>query len=367
MNEGVTGNIPQETKVFVTGATGFVGSALVRKLIQMGLQVKALARLGSNRSPLQDLPMEWVLGDICDEKALAKGVQGVSYIFHLASTYRNHKAAAEEHHRVHVKGTELLAKLALKEPGLKRFLHVSTVGVHGHIENPPANETYPFSPGDDYQRTKAEAEIWIRDFAEKTGLPLTVVRPAPIYGPGDNRLFKIFKMAYQSFFPVIGSGNNLLHFIHIDDLTNFFILAASRPKALGEVFICAGEKALSLREMVAIIEREYKTKTNFISVPAGAAFLLADLCEKVCRPFHLNPPLYRRRLTFYTNDRSFNAHKMKEVLEFTPKHSQEEGIREVARWYLENGWLNLGRRAEIPHRALKVRDGNGKNGKNKGG
>ena len=337
--------IPAGTKVFVTGATGFVGSLLIRKLAELGLHVTALARPHSDRNALEALPIEWIIGDICDEGALAKGIAGARYIFHLASTYRNNKATLAEHHKVHVEGTKLLAQLASKEPSLKRFVHVSTIGVHGHVEHPPADETYPFNPGDDYQRTKAEGELWIRDFQKKAGLPLTVIRPATIYGPGDKRLFKIFKMVHKGWFPVIGNGNNLLHLTHVDDLTDFLIHAAAHPHALGDVFICAGEKALMLKEIISIIAAEYGVKPRLIRIPQAPVFALAYACETACWPFGINPPLFRRRVKFFTNDRSFNALKAKEVLNFIPKQNTEQEIRSVARWYTENGWLGKRRRA----------------------
>ena len=152
-------SIPSGTKVLVTGATGFTGSVLVRKLVNAGLHVTAIARPSSNIEPLQDLNIHWIRGDVFDEETINKAVTDISYIFHVAAAYREAKISDETYYNVHVKSTQLIAKKAMELPNFKRFVHVSTVGVHSHIADPPADEEYRFKPDDVYQKTKAEAEL----------------------------------------------------------------------------------------------------------------------------------------------------------------------------------------------------------------
>ena len=329
---------PQELAL-VTGATGFTGFYLVQKLLKKGFKVRALARPNSDRSLFAGLSVEWILGDIFDETAVQKAVRGVSVIFNMATLFRNALAKEEDHWKVHVKGTQLMAREAAKEKGLKRFVHISTVGVHGDVKHPPANEDSPFAPGDAYQRTKAEAEIWIRDFSKKSGLPLTVIRPAAIYGPGDKRLFKIFRMIYRGWFPIIGGGRTLFHLIHVDDLTDFMIFVTTQPQALGEVFICASPESVSLGQMIEIIRKAYGQHVRVIRLPKVLVFSLAVICEFVCQSLGIVPPLFRRRVAFYTHNRSFDISKMKHLTGFIPKYSSEEGLYQTALWYKQNGWL----------------------------
>lgn len=333
--------IPPETRVLVTGATGFTGSVLVRKLVQMGLKVVAIARGSSNTVPFQGLPIEWVRGNIYEEETVKKAVKGTSYIFHVAAAFREAKISKDEYYKVHVLATQLLARAALNEALFKRFVHVSTGGVHSHIENPPADENYPIQPGDIYQKTKADAELWIREFAEKEGLPITVVRPVPIYGPCDRRILKLFQFVSRKWVPLVGSGNHLYHLIHVDDLTDFLILIAVHPKALGEVFICGNKEAITYREIVRIIAEHYNVRVRFIKIPVAPLFVLAGMCELIFPTLGLEPPLYRRRVAFFTKDRSFNTQKMRNLLGFVPKYSEEEGLKETAQWYLEKGWVSL--------------------------
>jgi nucleoside-diphosphate-sugar epimerase len=332
--------LPKDAVALVTGATGFTGAALVRKLCERGARVRAIARPSSNLDGLRGLPIDWYRGDVFEPAVVERAVAGVDYVFHVAAAYRQAGLTDDAYRQVHVESTQLLAKAALKNPGFKRFVHVSTVGVHGHIERPPADEDYPFSPGDIYQRTKAEAELWIRDFASRQRLPFVVIRPAAIYGPGDRRLLKIFKMAAWPLFPLLGSAKGqLYHLIHVDDLTEIFLLAAIHPAASDGVFIAGDPAALALADIVRIIGAELGHKARLIRIPAWPFFVLASLCETVCRPLGIEPPLYRRRVAFFTKDRSFNTARLREGLGYRFRRTTEAGLRETARWYIDRKWI----------------------------
>jgi len=328
------------TRVLVTGATGFTGAVLVRKLCERGALVRAIVRSTSRRDALQGLPVEWIEGHVYDPVVVERAVTGVEIIFHVAAAYREAGITDDVYRKVHVESTQCLAQAAMKTPGFKRFVHVSTVGVHSHIENPPANEEYPFGPGDVYQQTKADAEAWIRDFSARKALPLTVIRPAAIYGPGDRRLLKLFKMATWRLIPILGRARGqLYHLIHVDDLTEILILAAAHPAALGEVFIAGDPAALALADILQIISAEYGRKARLIRIPAWPFFGAAAVCEAVCRPFGWSPPLYRRRVAFFTKDRSFDTSKLRNRLGYVYRRTTEQGLRETARWYREQGWV----------------------------
>lgn len=339
------GAIPPGARVLVTGATGFTGSVLVRKLAAMDVDIVAIVRPTSNIEPFRDLDIEWHRGDVVDETIVRHACKGVEYIFHLATPLRESKSPNVSYYNVHVLSTQKLVHSALNQNNFKRFIYVSTIGIHGHVAHPPADENYPTAPGDIYQETKLEGELWIKKFAQQTRLPIVVVRPAGIYGPGDKRLLKIFKWVARGWVPVIGDGNNLLHLIHVDDLTDFMLMVGTHPQAVGEVFICGSQEAITFHRMIDIIGDCYKTPIRLIRFPAAPLFLIGDFCERLCRPFGIEPPVYRRRLAFYTKDRSFNTAKMRNLLGFFPRHGDEEGLRELAQWYLDQGWVS---RPKIP-------------------
>jgi nucleoside-diphosphate-sugar epimerase len=216
---------------------------------------------------------------------------------------------------------------------------VSTVGVHGHVDSPPADESHPFAPGDIYQRSKLEGEQWILAYARESGLPAVVVRPAAIYGPGDRRLFKVFKMATSPIVPLVGFGRCLYHLVHVDDLVDFMVLVAEHPAAAGEAFICAASEPITIEEFVRVVGRHLGVRNRFVRIPAAPLMGAAIVCDRVCKALKVNPPLYPRRVAFFTNDRSFDTTKMQQRLNFRPQRGNEEGIRATADWYIEQGWL----------------------------
>lgn len=333
-------SFPTGTKVVVTGGTGYTGRVLVRKLVKLGCDVRVVARSSSIKGDLESLPIQWFEGDVFDDAVLKKAVSGAEYVFHVAAAFREAKISDETYYNVHVESTQRLAAAALAEPSFRRFVHVSTVGVHGHIDEPPANEEYRFAPGDIYQETKAEAELWIREYAQTHGLPLTVIRPAAIYGPADRRLLKLFKMSIRAVFPLFGKSEGYYHLIHVDDLTDIFITAALHKNAVGEVFIAGNPEPTRLKDIAQIIAAALNFRSPlFLRLPVWPLFVLASLCEIVCKPFGIEPPLYRRRVAFFTKDRAFDTSKVQARLGYRYTYSAKEGLEATARWYREKEWL----------------------------
>ncbi len=333
--------IPPGTPVLVTGATGFTGIVLTRKLVAAGLKVSAVARHSSDLSPLERLDITWFRGDVFDEKVMKQALKGQQYVFHVAAAFRDAKSTEKDYWNVHVKSTQIIANEIFGNPDFQRYIHISTIGVHGHIENPPATEEYPFGPGDGYQRTKLEAEQWLNSFAAENKIPYTIIRPAAIYGPGDRRLLKLFKMALSSYFPLLGKGKCLYHLVHVDDLTNTFLIAATHPAALGETFISGADEPIGIADMARTVADHFGKRVKVIRLPIGPFFLAADICEAICKPLKIEPPIYRRRVAFYSKDRHFDVSKLKNVLGYRPKHGNRQGIIDTAVWYVKQGWLEV--------------------------
>lgn len=325
-------------RVLVTGATGFTGSVLTRKLVAAGADVTAITR-SPPRGTLKELPVRWLQGQVFDSEVVTKAMQDVAYVFHVAAAYREAGMDDQVYRHVHVTSTQLIAEAAVRQPGFKRLVHVSTVGVHGHIEHPPADETAPFAPGDIYQKTKAEAELWLREYAERTPLPYTIIRPAAIMGPDDTRLLKIFKLATQPVFPLLGYGKCLYHLIHVEDLTDAMLLAATHPAALGEAFIAGNQDPVRLEDLGRLVADTLGYRFRPVRIPVTPFFWAAAVCEAVCKPFGLAPPLHRRRVAFFTKDRAFNTAKIRERLGFVPRYTNEQGIVDTALGYVAKGWL----------------------------
>jgi len=327
--------------VLVTGSTGFTGRDVTKKLVDAGAQVRSIARESSTLGDLEELDIEWFRGDVFDSELVNKACDGVHYIFHMAAAFREVKADDEGYARVHVESTKLLAKAVVDKPDFECFVHVSTVGVHGHIEIDRADEEYRYSPGDGYQRTKLDGELWIREFAEKNGLPFSVVRPGPIYGPGDMRLLKIFRMVNKGYLLILGKGKCIYHLVHVDDLSNIILLAGITPAARSEVMIAACDDPIALEDMSHMITDSLGSKrAKTIRLPILPFYILSDICHVICTPLGIAPPIYRRRVDFYTKDRKFDNAKVKRLLDYTIKFNNKEGIKDTAQWYKNNNLLS---------------------------
>lgn len=325
--------------VLVTGGTGFTGSYLLRKLSQIGCEIRAIHRKTSDISIFSDLDIKWYEGNVYSEDVVKAACNGVTHIIHVAAAFRQPGIKAEEYFNVHLESTKILASEALKQPGFKKFVHVSTVGVLGHIKDPPADETADYSPGDIYQDSKAQAEKWILAYSKKNDLPVSVIRPAAIYGAGDRRLLKLFKIAKLPIMPLLGYTKGLYHLIHVEDLVGFTIHCASRSETDGEIYICGSKEATSIKEMLAIISRHFGKTPRFVRIPAFPIFIVADLCEFVCKKIGIAPPIYRRRVAFFTKDRSFDTNKMCNDAGYIPQISDEKGLTSLADWYQAQHWL----------------------------
>jgi nucleoside-diphosphate-sugar epimerase len=325
-------------KVLVTGASGFAGGVLTKKLIEQGHNVRVMVR-DKAKLKLPRVPsMEVFEGDIIDKKAVDSAVNGVEKVFHIAGLFRQAGIVDQVYWDTNVGGTENLLDSALRF-GIKRFVHCSTVGVHGHIADPPANETYRFAPGDIYQVTKLEGEKRAVSFYKETGLPISVIRPGPIYGPGDLRLLKLFKLASRNITPILGKGTIYFNMVYVDDLADAFILASEKKEAIGEVFIAGGPENITLNEIVDFIaEIRGKPKTK-IHLPAKPIQILGSLCEKVCIPLGIEPPIYRRRVDFFTKSRAFDISKARKLLNYQPKVSIFDGLQRTVNWYSQQGLL----------------------------
>jgi len=324
-------------KVLVTGSTGFTGGHLCRRLLQKGYQVRGLARETSDYIDLQKAGVEIVIGDLRDKASLTRAVKGIDTVYHLAALYRQEGVPKKLFWEVNVEGTRNILEASL-EAGVKRFVHCSTVGVQGEIKNPPATEDYPYNPGDYYQESKMEGEKLALRFFSEHNLP-GVVRPVGIYGPGDKRFLKLFRYIYNGKFRMLGNGETLYHMTYIDDLVEGIILCGERDNAIGEIYTIGGEEYVTLNELVEMIAEILGVEKPRGHFPIWPVWLVSSLCETVCRPLRIEPPLYRRRLDFFIKDRAFDISKAKRELGYQPKVGLKTGLKITAEWYRQQGWL----------------------------
>jgi nucleoside-diphosphate-sugar epimerase len=325
-------------KVFLTGVTGFTGCHVAKRLADKGYKLRVLVRQNHDIDKWKQKGYEVVTGDLADDSWVDEALKDVDAVVHIAAIYRQAGVADSRYWDVNYQGTKNLALGCLRH-NIKRFVHCSTIGVLGHISNPPADETTPYNPGDIYQLTKCEAEKLVLNLHKEKGLPVVVIRPAAIYGPGDRRLLKLFRWAARRRFIMLVDGNTLYHMVYIHDLALGFQLALEKDGIDGEAYIIAGNEIISLNKLMEMIASELKVPRPKLHFPYAPVYALAWLVEKICIPLRIEPPIYRRRIDFFVKDRAFRIDKARILLGYQPHVSLAEGIHCTAQWYKEQGWL----------------------------
>lgn len=325
-------------KALVTGVTGFTGGHLARRLADAGDAVRVLARDRSRIPADLQGRVDIVVGDLTSSDDLRRAVAGQDVVYNIAALYREAGLPAGSYRAVNARAVAEIVD-ASAAAGVRRVVHCSTVGVHGDIAQPPANEDAPLRPGDVYQETKLEGERLGREAAARTGVELVIARPTGIYGPGDRRLFKLFGQVARGRFVMLGSGRNYYHVTYIDDLCDGFRLCGTVPAAAGRTFILGGGDVPTLAELVRITEEVAGRRGVRLRLPVWPVWLAGAACEIICAPFGVAPPLYRRRVDFFRKSRSFDIARARRELGYAPAVSLRDGIGRTLEWYREHGWI----------------------------
>ena len=325
-------------RVALTGASGYTGGRLLAALRDRGDEVTVLVRARSTTDAVKTRASGVVEGDLGDAAAVDRLVSGQDAVLHVAAVYRTAGHPDDYYREVNVRGTGRLLEAAARH-GVRRFVHTSTVGVHGHVANPPADESAPLAPGDIYQETKAEAEALAFDYHRRRGVPVTVVRPGAIYGPGETRLLKLFRAIARGRYAIVGTGRTFYHPVYIDDLVAGFLLALDRDQAVGEAFLICGPSYVSQQDLAALVAKHTGGRVLPFRIPARPIQWAGDLVEAICVPLGIEPPLHRRRVDFWTKSRAFTIAKARRMLGYEPRTDLAQGIALTAAWYRQAGWL----------------------------
>ncbi len=327
--------------VLVTGATGFVGGHLVKRLLKEDANVRVLVRKSSDKTTVAALSnsgAKVIFGDVTDKDSVFEAAEGVEYIFHIAALFREAKHGDSVYYDINVEGTRNVLDAAEKN-NVVRMVHCSTVGVHSHIPFPPASEEEAYRPGDIYQHTKCEGEKLAQERFQSNRVAGVVVRPAMIWGEGDRRMLKLFQGVAKRRFPVIGDGKTLTHWVYVHDLVEGFILCANNDNAKGQTYIFAGKRPISISELVQTVADKAGVKQLPFKVPALPVQLLGSVVEFICKPLGIEPPIYRRRVDFFTKTRSFDISKAERELDYSPGQDFSDEVGNIFQYYRAEGWL----------------------------
>jgi nucleoside-diphosphate-sugar epimerase len=331
-------------KVLITGGTGFLGSSLALRHRAKGDDVVVVAkeatpRESANARELREAGVDLRLGEFGDDALVAAAIPGVSRVYHIAAAMREANVPDAHFHEVNVSQTERLLERC-RAAAVQRFIYCSTAGVVGTDRGVTTDEESDFRPKDIYQKTKGLAERAVLAFGAKHGYPVTAIRPPGVIGPRDGRLVKLFRMVAKGRFLLAGDGRGKHHNVFVEDLLDAFELAAARSEAVGRAFNAAGDESVPLRIFVLEIARALGTNVRFLRVPFAPLWAAAVVCERLCRPLRIQPPLYPRRLDFYRHDEDFSSRRAKELLGWAPRHSLRQALAKTAEGYRAQGLLD---------------------------
>jgi len=324
----------------VTGATGFLGSALTKELVKRQQAVRVLARDEKKARQQFGDAVTIISGDITDAARVHQAVDGTTTIYHLAGRLYHPGVPAELYYQTHVEGTRTLIKACQGQARLQRIVYVSTTGVHGVTGEIPAAEDAPLAPTNPYEATKLEGELLALKAHQEQGLPVCVVRPGLVYGPGDLHLLSFFIAIKRGLFRVMDGGKALLHPLYIDDLVSALLLCAEHPQALGRTYTIAGDHPVPISELATAIAHALGRNLPGGSIPLWLANLASDIFAVMPGMKGEHAPLTRSRVKFLTNSRMYDISRARSELGYTPRVELEEGMKRTAAWYRKHHYLD---------------------------
>lgn len=329
--------------LLLTGASGFIGQHLLRRLVREGHAVSCLVRAA--KAPLvRSLGGRALEADLLNPTTLPQVPDGVDAVIHLVggggvSTVGD--AGLRELRRLNVDTvTNLLAALPSPPGKVVLFSSVSAQGVRG---DDVVHEDTPCLPQSPHELAKRESEVVTESWCAQRAVPLAVLRPAQVYGPGDVRseIPAMLRLLRMGMFPVFGPGDNVMvPMIHVEDVVEFALRALALQFQGIRYFTLTGRQ-FTVVETAEIFSRVVGRRDGSVHVPKRAAGWAASTVESLCRLTHRQPPLSRIRIHNMTVNRAYDNSKTVRELAFTPARGLEEGMRETYAWYLATGTRGL--------------------------
>lgn len=329
-------------KVFVTGATGFIGKNLVEKMVEKGYHITVLIRNKKSETIFKKKNVNVLIGDITNIHSIKDKIALHTTIVHLAGIRANW-APKELFNEVN---TKAVGNLFIKNSQIKHILVTSSVYAMGKLKNLPANENQPLAANDLYGKSKMLAEEITKKKAQDTGIKYTIIRPAIVYGPGDNNLGminKLITLISKKKFPIIGNGKNLLHLIYIDDLINGYIKVINRG-GHNQTYILAADKPIQLIKLVEIIKKNLKMHYKNIHLAKPLMLFIGLITERLYliglyflpKIFKSEPLISKMKIDTISDNWYYDISKAKKELGFRPNVNYEKGISKTTRWFINN-------------------------------
>jgi len=326
----------QKKKILITGATGFIGQHLTEELVkndQYDYEIYCGVRKTSNTSFLETLDVNFRHLDLNDYDSFPSAVENIDTVIHLAANFDFH-AKKQDLIKYNVEATEKLARACLEEQKVDHFVYCSSTEALGVVEN--GNENAEYNPDDNYGLSKQKAEQMLFDLAEEESLPLTIVRPSGVYGPGDQYVFtEIIQALDKGVVKAIpGDGKANIHFTYITDIVQGFCRIIEQPeKSIGETFIIASDEPQSYLEIIETVAEILEVKPPSLHVPPFLAKLGMPLLSFYYKLRGVDLfPLRANAVQKMTSSRSYSNSKIKDMLGYQPRIKFQEGVKKTVYW-----------------------------------
>ncbi len=332
-------------KVAITGASGFLGGHLAETLVERGYDVIALVRRNSDLSVLSPLGIEIRYIDLSTGAGLPESLISADVVVHLAAYYTFHGTWAL-YKKINIEGTKAIVEAARRN-GVRHFVYCSTTEVIGPVKDPPADELATPNPQYDYGKSKLIAEGIVKDYCSRNdGIGFTILRPSGIYGPrnlDDVSYWTITSFAKNSLPTrfIVGSGKNLIQFVHVKDVVQGFLLAIEKPEvSVDKTYIISDERAYTYEEVYSILSDLCNRAPPRVHIPKWISAALVLPVEVFNRVAGKESFLYHvSTIQSVTQDRAYSIEKAKSELGYLPKHDLRTGLRETVEWYAKNGYI----------------------------
>ena len=323
----------------VTGACGFVGSHMLDLLIGKGIRVRATDLKSADRSYVDELGVEFVPADLTRKMTLRPVLQGVDYIFHTASIF-DYSAAWDLLYQVNVEGTRNLCEVAL-ETDPEIVVHWSSGAVYGISKELLTKETSPVEPSNNYEKSKWIQEQTTLEFHGKYGLPVTVIRPASVYGPRGRygAIAPIFMLARGELRAIPGSGKTMGAFVHAKDVVGSALFLASRKGAIGEAYNVADDSHYTNEELLLYAAELLEVKIRKFHIPTSLINFMARWSEWKAKIENKKPAVERDAVKYLFHNYWLDNSKIKSLGYKLVYPDIKEGLKETIRWYKDEGWL----------------------------
>lgn len=325
-------------EILITGATGFVGSHVADRLVELGHTVRALTRSTSSTKWLADKPIKVVQGNMLDIESLREAVEGTDVVIHIAGTTaaRDKKGFFEGNQ---LSTRNLLEAVRKFNPGIKQFIHASSqTAVGPSLDGTPVTETTPPHPITTYGMSKRAAEEECERMREH--FPITILRLAAVYGPRDTAILTFFQTVKQGLKPLIGFRDKYVNLVHISDIVHSFELAMTREEAKNQTYLIGAEQHYSWREVsnltCAILEKRAFT----LRLPHALVYTVAGFSEVFNmmkkKPSVLN---WEKGKDIVQAHWTCSVEKAVKEMGYRQQMSLDQGIRHTTEWYKQQQWM----------------------------